>query len=168
MRVIIVVISLFCISLCFGQQKVESKLYGTMLKTLLSHTVSEIDVSTAKNNLGSATFLDARPEEEYNVSHIENAIRVGYDNFDINKIAYLKRDTPIVVYCSVGYRSEKVAEQLQTNGFKNVYNLYGGLFEWVNQDQPIYKGEKETDSIHAYNKVWGSWVKNASKIKVYP
>lgn len=165
----IYVIGLFFswISICFAQQKVQSKMYGTMLKTLLSHSIPEIDVEIASNSIGKALFLDARPLEEYQVGHIKNAIRVGYDDFDLSKVSHMSRKHPIVVYCSVGYRSEKVAEQLKVNGFVNVYNLYGGLFEWVNLDFPIYKNEKTTDSIHAYNRVWGNWIKNKTLIKVY-
>ncbi len=158
---------LFYLHVCFGQQKVDSKLYGTMLKSLLSHSVSEIDVKTAKENLGKAIFLDARPQNEYRVGHIENAKRVGYEDFSMESVKHLDKEQPIIVYCSVGYRSEKVAEKLKVKGFKNVHNLYGGLFEWANQNEPIYIQEKKTDSIHGYNKLWGSWMKNKSKIKVY-
>lgn len=161
------ILFLITVQFCFGQQNVESKLYNTMLKSLLSHSVAEIDVKTAKENLGKAIFLDARPKNEFEVGHIQDAIRVGYEDFSIKSVKKIDKEQPIIVYCSVGYRSEKVAEKLKAKGFKNVHNLYGGLFEWANQDAPVYVQNKQTDSIHAYNKIWGSWIKNKSKVKVY-
>ena len=47
------------------------------------------------------------------------------------------RDTPIVVYCSVGYRSARVARWLGRQGFTNVRNLDGSLFAWANEGRPM-------------------------------
>ena len=51
-------------------------------------------------------------------------------------------------------------------GFENVRNLYGGIFQWKNQDKPVVdtKGIK-TDSVHTYSKAWSKWLKKG--IKVY-
>jgi 3-mercaptopyruvate sulfurtransferase SseA len=69
------------------------------------------------------------------------------------------------VYCSLGIRSETVASKLKKAGFTNVYNLYGGIFEWKHNDFPIYNSnEKETDSIHAFSKDWSKWAKKGIKI----
>lgn len=43
-------------------------------------------------------------------------------------------------------------------GYIQVYNLYGGIFEWVNEGHPVFNDQGETDKIHAYNKLWGMWL----------
>ena len=45
-----------------------------------------------------------------------------------------RKKTPTIVYCTIGARSETIGEKLKKNGFTNVYNLYGGIFEWKNAD----------------------------------
>jgi rhodanese-related sulfurtransferase len=145
--------------------QVESTAYSIMLKGLLSHSVPEVNVSKAESlKLNGAVFIDARELAEFNISAIENACWVGYDSLNLDPISNIKKDTPLVVYCSVGYRSEKVAEKLIEQGFSEVYNLYGGLFEWVNQGKPVYKAGEQTKQVHGFSKVWGIWLNKGEKI----
>jgi len=145
-------------------QEVHSKPYGLMLNTLLSHSVPEIDVDSAKQ-MQDVIFVDSREKEEYEVSHIRNAIWVGYENLKLKNLKEVDKSKTIIVYCSVGYRSEKVAEKLLKQGFEKVYNLYGGIFEWKNQGNTVYKTEKmETEKVHAYDKKWGIWLKKGEKV----
>ena len=110
-------------------------------------------------------LLDARPAEEFDVSHITGARRVGYGDFDLAKVKDLPKDTAIVVYCSVGYRSGKITEKLIKAGFTNVKNLYGGIFEWVNTGHTVVDDSgKPTDRIHTYNKSWSPWVTKGVKV----
>ena len=110
-------------------------------------------------------YLDAREKEEFDVSHIKGAIFVGYENFDITKLPKLTKDTKIVVYCSVGYRSEKIAEKLIQNGYTQTQNLFGGIFNWVNKGYLVYDANgKETQKIHGYNESWGKWLTKGEKV----
>jgi rhodanese-related sulfurtransferase len=144
--------------------QVKSKAYNTLLSTLLSHTVNEISVQESVEKMDGTVFLDARDLGEYEVSHIKGAKHVGYDNFDIGSVKSLPKDSKVIVYCSVGYRSEKVAEKLNAAGFLDVSNLYGGIFEWKNQDQKVYDSTGVTESTHAYNLVWGVWLNKGEKV----
>ena len=156
-------LSLLFIGLCcYGQ--VKSGAYRVMLQGLLSHTVPETGVQQAVLKTSNAIFLDAREPKEFAVSHIAGAIPVGYDHFDLQKVAALQKDKPIIVYCSVGYRSEKIAEKLLGAGFTKVSNLYGGIFEWVNQGLPIVDETGPTEKVHAYNRSWGVWLKKGEKV----
>ena len=83
------------------------------------------------------------------------------------KINYFfkNKNSKIVVYCSLGVRSEDVAEKLKKAGYSNVYNLYGGIFEWKNNDLEVLNlNEKPTDSIHIYSKAWSKWLKKGVKV----
>jgi rhodanese-related sulfurtransferase len=144
--------------------QVKSAAYRAMLKTLLNHTVPEIQVQEAARDSADIFFLDAREPKEFAVSHLKNALSVGYDQFDITKLSEIQKDRRIVVYCSVGYRSEKVAEKLVAAGYKNVSNLYGGIFEWVNQGNPVFNDKGQTQEVHAYSRTWGIWLKKGKKV----
>lgn len=139
--------------------------YRLMLKSLLSHTVPEITVKEAYDQKEEVLFLDAREPEEWQISHIDDAMFVGYDQFDMTILEATDKDQPIVVYCSVGYRSEKVSELLLADGFTNVQNLYGGIFEWKNQDFPVVdEQEEETERVHAFDRTWGVWLREGEKV----
>ena len=102
-------------------------------------------------------ILDTRSEEEYTVSHLAAARQfdVGSDFTAAPTLKEVSKDKPIVVYCSVGYRSAKVAQQLAQAGFSQVFNLEGGLFQWSNEQRPLFHNGQPTQLVHPYNVVWG-------------
>jgi rhodanese-related sulfurtransferase len=156
---LIMICAIFLVG-CFNRSdaQVKNPKYQSRLQFLLSHNVAEITVQEAKK-LEKAIFLDTREKEEHNVSHIKDAVWVGYDDFDISRVKNLDKSKTIVIYCSVGYRSEKVTKQLEKAGFKKVFNMYGGLFEWYNEGYPMVDNDgKTTTRIHTYNKKWSKWV----------
>lgn len=131
----------------------------------IQFSVPLMSVEELKSNTQKLRIFDARERAEFEVSHIPGAEWVGYKHFDIRAYSKLPKDTQIVVYCSIGYRSEKIGEQLKVNGFAEVYNLYGSIFEWVNKGYPLVDGKgREVREVHTYNKEWSRWV-DASKVK---
>ncbi|WP_341825467.1 rhodanese-like domain-containing protein [Flavobacterium sandaracinum] len=138
-----------------------------VLKKLNKETIPYIKVGELKNKK-SLVYLDAREPKEFNVSHIKNAIPVGFDHFDAKKVSATVKDksATIVVYCSIGVRSEQIGEKLQKLGYKNVYNLYGGIFEYKNFGGKVVNNQnKVTDSIHTFNQTWSAYLTKG--IKVY-
>jgi hypothetical protein len=95
-------------------------------------------------------------------------VNCGFDHVDFQMLDTLPKDQPILVYCSIGFRSEKIARKLRKKGFKNVSNLYGSIFEWVNRGYPVVDSVGQpTPKIHTYNKSWGQWVDNPDFERVY-
>lgn len=146
-----------------AQPLVQDPAYDAMLKGLLEFSVPIIGVSQIEDT-DQYIFLDARETREYQTSHIQDARHVGYDHFDLKTVSDLPKDTPIIIYCSVGYRSEKIGEQLINAGYSNVSNLYGSIFEWVNQGNAVYKEGEITQKVHAFNRIWGIWLKKGQKV----
>ena len=112
-------------------------------------------------------LLDTRKKREFEVSHLSGAIWSGYRTFDLKDFQkeVPSKETPIIVYCSVGVRSENIGEKLLKAGYSDVKNLYGGIFEWKNQGYPVYTANGQpTEKVHAYNKRWGRFLQNAEKI----
>ena len=127
---------------CFSQKNLNK-----LLKKYNQETIPYIYVNDLKDNLDNVFLLDAREPKEFEVSHLNNAICVGYDNFDLNhtleKLPKNKK-TKIVVYCSLGIRSEDVAEKIKAAGYTNIFNLYGGIFEWKNNDNNLVNPNNQT------------------------
>lgn len=144
--------------------RVEKKGYDKMLGALLDHSVNEVSVQEAAALKEEAIFLDAREPAEFKVSHIEDAKFIGYEHFSLANVKDIPKDKKIIVYCSVGYRSEKISEKLLEAGFKDVSNMYGGIFEWKNQDQEVVDDKGTTEKVHAYDRIWGFWLKEGEKV----
>jgi len=158
---------LFLILLCsvsiFAQKSIDK-----LLKKHNDNSIPYISPQELAMPKTNVILLDSRELKEYNTSHLKNAIHVGYDHFKIDSVLKKipNKEAKIVVYCSVGIRSESIGDSLKQAGYKNIKNLYGGIFEWKSNNYPVYNSvEKETDSIHTFNKVWSNWLKKG--IKVY-
>ena len=117
--------------------------------------------------LKDVVVLDAREKEEFEVSHLENAIWVGYSDFDVEKTNKFisEKNKPIVVYCSIGARSEDIGEKLEQAGYKNVKNLFGGIFLWKNLGYPVFdESNQETEKVHTFSKEWAPLLTNGYKV----
>ena len=99
----------------------------------------------------SPLLLDARSPEEYAVSHLQNADLATSQT----ALKDVGKDTLVVVYCSVGYRSSRLAEKLADAGYENVYNLEGSIFQWVNEGRAVYRGSQRVKQVHPYDDHWG-------------
>jgi UPF0176 protein len=80
--------------------------------------------------------VDMRNHYEYEVGHFENAIEVPSDTFrdQLPMAAGMlkdKKDKNIIMYCTGGIRCEKASAYLLHNGFKNVFQLDGGIIEYT-------------------------------------
>jgi rhodanese-related sulfurtransferase len=147
----------------FAQTSIDA-----ILKQYNKGNIPYISVQELNENFEEVIILDAREINEFNVSHIKNAHYVGHKYFNSTKILEQVPDLsqPIVVYCSIGVRSETIGNELKKAGYTNVKNLYGGIFEWKNKNLPIYNiREQETDSLHAYSEKWSVYLNKG--IKVY-
>ena len=100
-------------------------------------------------------LLDTRSEKEYEVSRLKNA-RLFVPGFSWGKqVKDISKDTAIVIYCSMGYRSSKMVQKMQDIGYTNVYNLRGSIFMWANEGRTVVRNGKVVKVIHPYKKKWG-------------
>ena len=142
--------------------------FDKKIQSYLDFSVPVISPDELKSMKEEVILLDTREPEEYKISHIEGATCAGYDGFDKTVVKDIPKDTKIVVYCSIGYRSEKIGEKLQKMGYSQVYNLYGSIFEWVNQGNDLVNEKKEkTTKLHTYNKAWSKWVDEKKVEKIW-
>lgn len=110
-------------------------------------------------NTENIVLIDSREREEFLISHIKGAINMSYKDFSINHLPkIISKNTKIIVYCSVGYRSGDIAARMKKNGFDS-YNLYGGIFGWNNSGRALYiRDSNPTNQVHGYNRSWGKWL----------
>lgn len=145
----------------FAQEKISD-----VLKKYNSETIPYIQVDSLQK-LSNVIILDAREKREFSVSHLPNSVFVGYQNFDLKKVKKMLPDknASIVVYCTLGVRSEDIAEKLKKAGYTKVLNLFGGIFEWKNKGYRVLDTKNnETENVHVCNTYWSQWLKKGKKI----
>ncbi|NUM50124.1 MAG: redoxin domain-containing protein [Flavobacteriales bacterium] len=79
----------------------------------------------------NAQLIDVRTPEEFNEGFIAEALNINWNSnsFD-NDIQILDKSKPVFVYCFSGARSASAASYMRKNGFKEVYELNGGILKW--------------------------------------
>ena len=102
-----------------------------------SNLISANDFNKMIRNDKSAIIIDVRTPEEFNKGHLRNSLNVNWfdENFDEN-LKIFNKNLPVFVYCLSGGRSSKANEKIQSLGFKNVYELDGGILEWRKNKLP--------------------------------
>ena len=118
-------------------------LYILLLTTFIScnqdknNLVSANKFSEIIRNDKSVIIIDVRTPDEFNKGHLKNSLNVNWfdENFDEN-LNIFSKDLPVMVYCLSGGRSSKANERIKSLGFKNVYELDGGILEWRKNKLP--------------------------------
>jgi len=85
-------------------------------------------------------LVDVRTPNEFKSGHLNNALNINYYDQDFSQqISKLDKSKPIYVYCRSGVRSKYSSEILKKLGFKNIYNLKGGILNWNANNLPLIK-----------------------------
>lgn len=102
-------------------------------------TIAGIDFEAKLLALKNPQLIDVRTPEEYAVEHLQNATNIDWNGTDfVEEAKKLDQSKPVFVYCKVGGRSSQAADKLSELGFKEIYNLDGGIMKW--------KGKKTTNT----------------------
>jgi rhodanese-related sulfurtransferase len=83
--------------------------------------------------------LDVRTAGEFVSGHIANAQQADWNNQQqfLDRVQYIDKDKPVYIYCLVGGRSNAAANWMRSNGFKNVFELQGGINAWKRDSKPL-------------------------------
>ncbi len=105
-------------------------------------TVAANKFEQGLQNNKSIQLVDVRTDEEYNASHLENALHLDINGSEFEKLAsYIDKNKPVYVYCLSGGRSKKASQWFVNQGFTSVFNLYGGISAWEAQGKKLAKAD---------------------------
>ena len=162
---------MFLLLIClqgFSFVSAQNNSFDKMLDGLLRFSVPTIQPAELEAEIlsdSTIVLIDARASREFEISHLKGAINLPEGEKELlSALPPEYKNKKIVIYCSVGYRSEKMAELFLETGFSNVKNLYGGLFLWNNEGRNMVDSQnKPTSKIHPYNSSWGKWIIQGEK-----
>ncbi|MFT5890036.1 MAG: rhodanese-related sulfurtransferase [Dokdonia sp.] len=124
----------FILSLCLVVAFISCKEKSTTPR------VEIISVQEMKDVLQeeSVQLIDLRTRNEYATNHIKNAKNIVYQGDDWeDQVAKLDKEKPVYVYCQKGGRSAKCASLLEEAGFEKVYDLNGGISQWMAEGNTV-------------------------------
>ena len=97
--------------------------------------VEDFSKKTAESGV---VILDVRTPGEFMTGHIQDAQNIDFEGGSFeSQIESLDKNGTYAVYCRSGNRSGQAVKVMQDAGFKNIYNLDGGVIDWANSGLPL-------------------------------
>lgn len=108
-----------------------------------AQSVKQLDPQSFEKKLKEskgANLVDVRTPGEYAQGHLANAVMIDVNSNDFkSRVAKLDKTKPVFVYCKAGSRSSSAADILNDMGFKEIYDLNGGITAWQRANKPVVK-----------------------------
>lgn len=105
--------------------------------------IVKLDPQNFEKKLQSLTnpvLVDVRTSIEFSQGHLKNAVLIDFNSADFkSRLSKLDKTKPVFVYCAVGGRSNAAVSILSETGFKEIYDLQGGISAWQRANKPITK-----------------------------
>jgi len=100
------------------------------------HEVQNLIEKQARNNV--LILLDVRTPEEFAAGHLNGALNLNLNVPDFaDRLNELDKTKVYLVYCKGGVRSARAMQIMQKQGFRQVYNLSGGLNKWQAENRAL-------------------------------
>ena len=117
--------------------------FTTVILIILIASCTNVQSQNAKTSLPAAEYfekmkvnlnapiLDVRTPDEFSKGHLTRAVNINFNDANFAKnISEIDKNKPVFVYCLSGGRSGKAATQMRNEGFKEVYEMEGGMMKW--------------------------------------
>lgn len=111
----------------------------------MQHNIPEIDALTAKKWLDNeeAILVDVRELHEYEDARITDTTLIPLGSITADRLPILKKGQKIVVSCARGARSFKAIQLIKLENLElPLYNLTGGIVEWMQLGLPVIRGKQ--------------------------
>ncbi len=143
---IIIIVIMFCITVLQGclktadnkESATEAGSAGVDKESVGIYKGITVDEAYEMIKNGGYQILDVRTPEEYSEGHIAGSVLIPVSELG-KRLDELEKELPVVVYCRSGKRSAKASEILKKAGFKEIYNVLGGITDWSAKGYPIEK-----------------------------
>ena len=113
--------------------------YEVRLKLAANTELSALQLLHHSNN-EQALIIDVRDLADFKKGHIPQSESIPLNELDSRSDHLKNSNKPyIIFYCQTGVRSQDAAKKFVKLGFKNIYQLSGGIDAWLNANLPIKK-----------------------------
>lgn len=135
MKYLVFVMAILTVLSCGNKKKVQAQNGNSPI-----HLVSASEFEQKLASMQDVQLIDVRTPEEFQSGYIKGAININYqgNNF-AEEVAKLDKSKPVFVYCRSGGRSGNSAAFMADQGFKEIYDLDGGISNWSFEKKPVEK-----------------------------
>jgi rhodanese-related sulfurtransferase len=122
----------------FSGVNVKDPADNSKIKNISAQEAKEL----VDNNIDNPHFalIDVRTPKEYAQGRIDGAINMNFNSTAFGgEVEKLNKANIYLVYCQRGHRSRQAMKIMESLGFKEIYNLSGGLNEWITRGLPVVK-----------------------------
>lgn len=129
---------LLSITLVFSSCGADKKSVAN--ESSIESVLATISVGEFENKLSNedVQLIDVRTAEEFSGGYLKGATNIDVNSNDFGaKITAFDKNKPVMVYCLSGGRSAAAADKLSELGFKQVFNLEGGIMKWKSANKPV-------------------------------
>lgn len=103
-------------------------------------SISVISPTEFKEKSANNKIIDVRTPQEFSEGHIEGAVNINFfDDTFLEQISKYKKDEPVFIYCKSGNRSGQASKKISDLGFKQIFDLEGGILSWVKNNNEVIK-----------------------------
>ncbi|MBS1685114.1 MAG: thioredoxin fold domain-containing protein [Bacteroidetes bacterium] len=125
------------------------------------------DFAAKVKQLPDAPILDVRTPGEYEKGHLDKAKNIDWNGSDFDtQITGLDKSKPVLVYCLSGGRSGAAAAHMREAGFKEVYEMAGGIMKWRAADLPLVTGNAPAKATGMTQEQFAAMVKSDKLVLV--
>lgn len=104
------------------------------------NAITVVTPSDFKEKSKDQTIIDIRTPEEFKQGHIENAVNINFFDSDfLERMNQYDKEKPLFIYCRSGNRTSSASKKLARSGFQEVYDLQGGILNWMRSNNEINK-----------------------------
>lgn len=109
-------------------------------------------VERIENNSGDIILLDVRTLEEYEESHLKNALLLPVQEISVKSLDSIglgenTKDKEIIIYCRSGARSKTAYDIMKSLGYTNIKSIQGGMIHWQEDNYPFVESGKYDESV---------------------
>lgn len=133
---VLLIAPLVLVSGCFNQEKTGSE------TQIIEDITLEEAFALMEDNRYDENFviIDVRTPEEYAGGHIEKAINLDYYSETFaDELDQLDKEKTYLIYCRTDHRSGEALDIMADLGFREVYNMLGGIVQWEEVKLPTVK-----------------------------
>ena len=117
---------------------IEQDFFRVFFKTISLKETFEL-IKKNKENPGF-TIIDLRSPEQHQKEYIENSVNINFKDEDfLPRLSTLNKNKTYLIHCKVGSIGKRTLGKMEQQGFKQVYNIEGGIENWIKQGFPTIK-----------------------------
>lgn len=105
-----------------------------------SGKISVVTSAEFKERSVDQTIIDVRTPEEFREGYLEGSVNIDFKNKSfLDQISKLDKSKPVFIYCRSGRRSSLASKEMIKLGFQEIYDLEGGIKNWIKNQHQIVK-----------------------------